>query len=56
MNKYEKLGLPVANHKQTKEDENLHPSRIVYKASDFYGDQAPTTNPVMQSLLNGTSL
>ncbi len=43
----------IANDKQKQEDENLHPSRIVYKASDFYGDKGPTTNPVMQSLLNG---
>ena len=56
MNKYEKLGLPVASHKQTKEPEPLHPAYKVFKASDVYGDQGPTTNPVMQSLLNGTSL
>ena len=53
MNKYEKLGLPVANHKQTKEPESKHPAYQVFKASDVYGDQGPTTNPVMQSLLNG---
>ena len=53
---YERFGLAPNVSKQTKEDENLHPSRIVYKASDFYGDKGPTTNPVMQSLLNGTSL
>jgi len=50
---YERFGLAPNVSKQTKEDENLHPSRIVYKASDFYGDKGPTTNPVMQSLLNG---
>ena len=50
---YMRYGLPPNVSKQTKEDENLHPSRIVYKASDFYGDKGPTTNPVMQSLLNG---
>ena len=43
----------IANDKQKQEDDNLHPSRKVYKASDFYGDKGPTTNPVMQSLLNG---
>lgn len=53
---YERFGLAPNVSKQTKEDENLHPSRIVYKASDFYGDKAPTTNPVMQSLLNGKPL
>ena len=53
MNKYEKLGLPVANHKQTKEPEFKHPAYQEFKASDVYGDQRPTTNPVMQSLLNG---
>ena len=43
----------IANDKQKQEDDNLHPSRKVFKASDIYGDQGPTTNPVMQSLLNG---
>ena len=56
MNKYEKLGLPVATHKQTKEPDPQHGPYKVFKASDIYGDQGPTTNPVMQSLLNGTSL
>jgi len=51
MNKYEKLGLPVATHKQTKEPEPLHPAYKVFKAPEQR--QAPTTNPVMQSLLNG---
>ena len=56
MNKYEKLGLPVANHKQTKEPEFKHPAYQEFKASDVYGDKGPTTNPVMQSLLNGKPL
>ena len=56
MNKYEKLGLPVANHKQTKEPDPQHGPYKVFKASDIYGDQGPTTNPVMQSLLNGKPL
>ena len=53
MNKYEKLGMPVTTHKQNKEPETQHPAYKVFKASDVYGDQGPTTNPVMQSLLNG---
>ncbi len=39
MNKYEKLGLPVANHKQTKEPKSKHPAYKVFKASDLsYND------------------
>jgi len=53
MNKYEKLGLPVANNKQAKEPETKHPAYKVFKASDVYGDRGPTTNPVMETLLNG---
>ena len=43
----------VANPKQKQGDDNSHPSRQVFKASDFYGDQGPSFNPVMQSLING---
>ena len=50
---YERFGLSPTVSKQKKEDDNLHPSRQVYKASDFYGDQGPSSNPVMQSLING---
>ena len=53
---YERFGLAPNVSKQTKEPESKHPAYKVFKASDIYGDQGPTTNPVMQSLLNGTSL
>jgi len=53
---YERFGLAPNVSKQTKEPESKHPAYKVFKASDVYGDQGPTTNPVMQSLLNGTSL
>ena len=50
---YERFGLAPNVSKQTKEPESKHPAYKVFKASDVYGDQGPTTNPVMQSLLNG---
>lgn len=50
---YERYGLSPAISKQKQEEENYHPSRQVFKAADFYGDQGPSTNPVMQSLING---
>ena len=50
---YERFGLAPTVSKQTKEPESKHPAYKVFKASDVYGDQGPTTNPVMQSLLNG---
>ena len=50
---YERFGLAPNVSKQTKEPESKHPAYKVFKASDIYGDQGPTTNPVMQSLLNG---
>ena len=50
---YERFGLAPNVSKQTKEPESKHPAYKDYKASDVYGDQGPTTNPVMQSLLNG---
>ena len=53
---YERFGLAPNVSKQTKEPETQHPAYKVFKASDVYGDKGPTTNPVMQSLLNGTSL
>ena len=46
----------IANAKQTKEFDPQHGPYKVFKASDIYGDQGPTTNPVMQSLLNGKPL
>jgi len=50
---YERFGLSPNVSKQTKEPEFKHPAYQEFKASDFYGDKGPTTNPVMQSLLNG---
>ena len=50
---YERFGLAPNVSKQTKEPESKHPAYKVFKASDVYGEQGPTTNPVMQSLLNG---
>ncbi|MAS49205.1 MAG: hypothetical protein CL557_17550 [Alphaproteobacteria bacterium] len=50
---YERFGLAPNVSKQTKEPESKHPAYKVFKASDVYGDKGPTTNPVMQSLLNG---
>ena len=50
---YERFGLAPNVSKQTKEPEFKHPAYKEFKASDVYGDQRPTTNPVMQSLLNG---
>ena len=48
---YERFGLAPNVSKQTKEPEPLHPAYKVFKAPEQR--QAPTTNPVMQSLLNG---
>ena len=48
---YERFGLAPNVSKQAKEPEPLHPAYKVFKAPDQR--QAPTTNPVMQSLLNG---
>jgi len=48
---YERFGLAPNVSKQTKEPEPLHPAYKVFKAP--IQRQAPTTNPVMQSLLNG---
>ena len=50
---YERFGLAPTVSKQTKEPEFKHPAYKEFKASDVYGDKWPTTNPVMQSLLNG---
>ena len=50
---YERFGLAPNVSKQTKEPDPQHGPYKVFKASDIYGDQGPTTNPVMQSLLNG---
>ena len=50
---YERFGLAPNVSKQAKEPETQHPAYKVFKASDVYGDKGPTTNPVMQSLLNG---
>ena len=50
---YERFGLAPNVSKQTKEPEFKHPAYQEFKASDVYGDKGPTTNPVMQSLLNG---
>lgn len=50
---YERFGLAPNVSKQNKEPETQHPAYKVFKASDVYGDKGPTTNPVMQSLLNG---
>jgi hypothetical protein len=46
---YERFGLAPNVSKQTKEPESLHPAYKVFKAPET----GPTTNPVMQSLLNG---
>ena len=48
---YMRYGLPPNVSKQTKEPEFKHPAYEVFKASDM--ERGPTTNPVMQSLLNG---
>ena len=48
---YERFGLAPNVSKQAKEPEPLHPAYKVFKAPDQR--QGPTTNPVMQSLLNG---
>ena len=48
---YERFGLAPNVSKQTKEPEPLHPAYQVFKAPNQR--QAPTTNPVMQSLLIG---
>ena len=50
---YERFGLAPNVSKQAKEPETKHPAYKVFKASDVYGDRGPTTNPVMETLLNG---
>ena len=48
---YERFGLAPNVSKQAKEPDPQHGPYKVFKASDM--ERGPTTNPVMQSLLNG---
>jgi hypothetical protein len=50
---YESFRPSPNSSKQAKEPETKHPAYKVFKASDVYGDRGPTTNPIIQGLING---